>query len=485
MTRISRSGSSALAIAGALLLPLPSRAQDRSDSLPVDTLLFELDRMVVSASRTPEKITEAPATITRVGSEELDLTMVGSYLDALRHVKGLITSQVGVANITLNARGFGSAVPQRMLFLEDNRISALPDWVNASPAVLTTPRIDVASVEVITGPGAALYGADASNGVVSVETRDPRDFPGTTLEVIGGSRDYADVQFRHAGVRGAFGYKIVGEYFTVDDFEENLTYFGSWNEDEVLDWQQQALRTRGALAWYGDDLAIELAAGYNQTDGVWQTAVGRNLYDDWHYGFIQLEATRGRWYANFYRSQSSVQEHIHMFGYAMQRINSDRNSLGLSHDSIVALADFPGSTELHAAELQHRWTLRLPLEPLLVWGVQYRHDRIDSDRQWLTDQITGRDITFDVASAYAQLDVALTPRLSAVLAARYDEHSEYDDQFSPKGGILLEVAEGHSTRLTWNRAYRGPTPFMRHFMLPSASPGNAALPKHTRIHRTR
>ena len=77
---------------------------------------------------------------------------------------------------------------------------------------------------MLVGPGSALYGPDASAGVLTLQTKDPRQYPGTTVEVAGGARSYMDVQARHAGVRGNWGYKIMGEYQSADDYQNQLVY---------------------------------------------------------------------------------------------------------------------------------------------------------------------------------------------------------------------------------------------------------------------
>src|SRR5207302_6950220 len=89
-----------------------------------------------------------------------------------------------------------------------------------------TPKVDLAGLEVLIGPGSALYGPDASNGVLSLRTKDPRQYKGATLEVTGGNRSYGDIQGRYAGATsdGAFGYKVSGEYQRANDWADYLCY---------------------------------------------------------------------------------------------------------------------------------------------------------------------------------------------------------------------------------------------------------------------
>ncbi|HEX6912292.1 MAG TPA: carboxypeptidase-like regulatory domain-containing protein, partial [Longimicrobium sp.] len=163
-------------------------------ALQLEDKPFELDAMVVSASRTSERVTEAPATITRIGPEILDASVGNTFAGALKEVKGLDFVQVGMTSVGVNARGFNSSFNNRMLMVEDGRVMVLPE--NGLPVgqFTATPKVDLAGIEVLVGPGAALYGADASSGVISLTTKDPRDFPGLTVEVTGGNRSYRDLQ---------------------------------------------------------------------------------------------------------------------------------------------------------------------------------------------------------------------------------------------------------------------------------------------------
>jgi outer membrane receptor for ferrienterochelin and colicins len=153
----------------------------------------QLDGVVVSASRRSERITDAPATITHIGSDVLENSVGNSFAGALKNVKGLDFIQTGMTTVAINARGFNSSFNNRMLMLEDGRISVLPE--NGLPVgqLTATPKVDLAGMEVLVGPGSSLYGPDASNGVLALTTKDPRQYPGLTVEASGGTRQYADL----------------------------------------------------------------------------------------------------------------------------------------------------------------------------------------------------------------------------------------------------------------------------------------------------
>jgi iron complex outermembrane receptor protein len=449
---------------------------------------FELDAMVVSASRQSERVTEAPATITRIGTAELDATIGNTFAGALKEVKGLDFVQVGMTSVGINARGFNSSFNNRMLMVEDGRVMVLPE--NGLPVgqFTATPKVDLAGIEVLVGPGAALYGADASSGVISLTTKDPRDYPGLTVEVTGGNRSYRDLQARYAGSSGNWGYKVSGEFQEAEDWENRLTLVGSlartYREGDVaagtimpevgrggragLDWDASVLRGSGAIVRYFGDGRLELSGGASVTDGVGQTNVGRNQLENWGYNFQQLRFSNSHWFANVYRAQSKSGD-----SYATNRYtqayypNLARPAASrLSDEQLVAASDWPSDGRMYAGELQYNSRLPFLLNSALVVGTSYRQDVVSSDRQWLTDRLTGEDIEVAQFGAFGQLTAPVMPWMDVVLAGRYDSHENYDAQFSPKAGLVVRPIEGQNFRVTYNRAFKSPTILQTSFHIP-------------------
>ena len=83
--------------------------------------------MTVSASRRVEKITDAPATVTVIGTDQLDAAVGNTFASALKEAKGVDFIQVGMTSIAINARGFNSSFNNRMLQVEDGRIGVLAE----------------------------------------------------------------------------------------------------------------------------------------------------------------------------------------------------------------------------------------------------------------------------------------------------------------------------------------------------------------------
>ncbi|HET7459174.1 MAG TPA: TonB-dependent receptor [Gemmatimonadaceae bacterium] len=431
--------------------------------------------VVVSASRRAEKITEAPATVTRIEASEIENTVGNSFAPALKTAKGLDYVQIGMTSVAVNARGFNSAFNNRMLMLEDSKIAVLPESGLPIGGLTIVPKVDLASVEVLVGPGSALYGPDASNGVITLSTKDPREYPGTTLEATGGSRTYYDVQGRQAGVVGGgrFGYKIAGEYQAANDWENHNVYApinatAAPSQEQNADFNTNVARGEGALIYYlpGTGGQLDLSGGLSNLNGIGLTNVGRNQLVDYKYGNGQLRYTNRNWFAQAYQVETRSGDTYQLNGYAQNRLRYPT----ISDDSVRKLSAFPGEGHLSAAELQNTFALGMLNDMRITWGGQFRQDRVSSHRRWLSDRKTGEDVKIAQRGVYAQVDAPLTRWLKAVAAARYDKHEFYDAQWSPKAGLLFSPVSDQTVRVTFNRAFKSPSILQTSFFFPDFQP---------------
>ena len=453
-------------------------SQETTADIMLTSASTSLEAVVVSASRRVEKVTDAPATITSLSTEQLDNSVGNSIASAFKEVKGLDFIQVGMTAVAVNARGFNSSFNSRVLFVEDGRISVIPESGLPTGSLTPLSKVDLAGVEVLVGPGSALYGPDAANGVISTRTKDPRQYQGTTIEVAGGNRGYKDVQGRYAGVAGNLGYKVTGEYQDAKDWDNNLSYnsggsivapgtAGSVKETDLkipIDWKTSVARGTGGLVYYQGDNRLSFDAGMSKTNGVGQTSVGRNQLTGWGYNFLQARYTTPHWYLTAYREQSTSGKSFALNRFAGQQLNAANASL--TPDSLRLLADWPSDGRLLAAEVQGNYILEPLLNTAVVFGTQLRDDVVSSDRQWLTDRITKKDISNSQKGVYAQTTTPVMQWLDVVLAGRVDYPTTYQKQFSPKAGVIVKPMQDQAFRVTYNRAYKSPTILQTNFFIP-------------------
>ncbi len=447
--------------------------EDTHVDVTLENVAFALEPMVTSGSRTPEKITDAPATITSIDASMIENTAGNSFAPALKQVKGLDYVQTGMLAVGVNARGFNSAFNNRMLMLEDNRIASLVESGLPVGPLTTMTKLDLAKIEVLVGPGSALYGPDASNGVITLQSKDPRDYPGTSIDVSGGSRDFYDAQFRTAAaLSDRLWFKLTGEYENANDFTNHNIYApisGSTTPSPEIgaDFNTNVARGSGALVYYlPDDGRLEANAGMSRFNGLGLTSVGRNQLKNYEYKTMQAKYSNPNWFTQVYHTISNGGQTYQLNGYAQNRLAYPT----ISDDSARSLSAFPGEGQLTAAEIQNSFHAGALNDARVTWGFQYRHDDVTSDRRWLSDRQTGHDVTSDQRGIYGQVDTPLSSWLRFVVAARYDDHSNYNAQFSPKAGFLVTPVPDQTFRLTFNRAFKSPTVLQTNFFFPDFAP---------------
>jgi outer membrane receptor protein involved in Fe transport len=176
--------------------------------------------VVISASRVDERIMEAPLTIQKVSAKRIQNAPSGDYfgnLTTLRDVD-IINNSIGFK--IFNARGFNTAAPLRVVQFIDGVDNQLPT-INIVPGdMFGVSELDIADIEVISGPASAMYGPNAMQGVLSVTTKDPFKYRGVSVMVKAGNREFFQGQFRYADVfaNGKLGLKITGSAMTADDW---------------------------------------------------------------------------------------------------------------------------------------------------------------------------------------------------------------------------------------------------------------------------
>ncbi|HEY7482079.1 MAG TPA: TonB-dependent receptor plug domain-containing protein, partial [Gemmatimonadales bacterium] len=154
----------------------------------LEAVVISLGEIVVEgASRGPERIVEAPAAISVVPQEVLqNVAVTGQAPMALQSVPGVDIVQSGVNDFNVNARGFNSSLNRRVLTLQDGRDLSIAFLGSQEWNGMTQPLDDLGKVEMVRGPGSALYGANAFSGVINITTPEAREVLGSKLTIAGG-----------------------------------------------------------------------------------------------------------------------------------------------------------------------------------------------------------------------------------------------------------------------------------------------------------
>ena len=137
-----------------------------------------LDEIVVSASRTPERIFESPVTIEHYGLKEIRNTPSASFYGGLENLKGVDINTSSLTFQSVNTRGFATFNNTRFVQLVDGMDNSSPALNFVLGNLLGMTELDVYSVELLPGASSALYGANAFNGILFMKSKSPFTFPG-------------------------------------------------------------------------------------------------------------------------------------------------------------------------------------------------------------------------------------------------------------------------------------------------------------------
>ncbi|MGL2999883.1 TonB-dependent receptor domain-containing protein [Flavobacterium sp. RSSB_23] len=221
----------------------------------------KLDEIVVSASRTPERVLESPVTIERMGIAEIKKTASPSFYDGLENLKEVQMNTSSMSFKSINTRGFASVANTRFMQLVDGMDNSSPLLNFVLGNLIGVSEIDVQSVELLPGASSALYGANAFNGILFMNSKSPFSSPGITgyakfgqtTQKAAGTNDYVDYGVRMAAV---FSPKLAGKV--------NFTYMRGteWHavnyDDKTREGIDRNTINYDGINVYGDEVATNI-----------------------------------------------------------------------------------------------------------------------------------------------------------------------------------------------------------------------------------
>lgn len=191
----------------------------------------KLDEIVVSASRTPERVIESPVTIERMGLQEIKNTTAATFYDGLENLKEVNFNTSSISFKSINTRGFATVANTRFMQLVDGMDNSSPALNFVLGNLIGVSDIDVASVELLPGASSALYGANAFNGIMFMTSKSPFTNEGIsvyykygqTSQDVAGTNDYNDFGIRaakaftkHFALKANFTYMEASEWIAAD-----------------------------------------------------------------------------------------------------------------------------------------------------------------------------------------------------------------------------------------------------------------------------
>ena len=416
---------------GALLNASAARAQ--VDEHAHNHHAGEVEEIIVQATRSRRRVQDETIRVEVLSQEEIEeklLMRPGNISMMLNETGGLRVQVTSPALGSANVRIHGMRGRYTQLLAD-----GLPLYGGqaASLGLLQVPPSDLSQVEIIKGSASALYGGQALGGVINLVSKRPGPEPEGEIILNATTRDAQDLSTYAAMPLGS-GWS--GSVLT--NFNRQTDH--DLDRDEWIDMSgYRRLSTRPRFFYEGaDGSSVYLTVGAMTEDRRGGTESGGLAPDgdpfQQHQDTRRLDAGLvfehpvSNWGYAQIRTSAMSQSHEHRFG---QLLEEDR------HQTLLVEASLAGETTSSS------W----------VGGVAYQSDDYDADT------FPAFDYRYEAPAIFAQLEHDLGADVSVAASARWDNHNEYGDQFSPRVSFLYRPGPW-TIRASWGRGFYAPTPFV-------------------------
>ena len=180
-----------------------------------------MDVNVTSVSRRAEPLGETAAAITVLTSEDIRRSGVTNVPEALRLVPGIQVAQLNAGSWAISARGFNTRAANKLLVLIDGRTVYSPVFSGTFWELQDLILDDIERIEIVRGPGATLWGANAVNGIINIITKTAHQTKDTAVTVTGGGaedgdgRTWEEEGISDIGKGGRAGFLFITTYTTI------------------------------------------------------------------------------------------------------------------------------------------------------------------------------------------------------------------------------------------------------------------------------
>jgi iron complex outermembrane receptor protein len=427
-------GRTMLASFAAVLLAANSGAQGHQSVPDVTTLSMEdlMNMQVTSVSKRTQKVADAAAAVFVITQEDIRRSGATSIPEALRLVPGLEVARIDENKWAIASRGFNGRFDNKLLVLIDGRSVYTPLFSGVYWNVQDVMLEDIDRIEVIRGPGATLWGANAVNGVINIISKKAKDTQSGVVTAGAGSEERGSGGVRYGSKIGDTSYRAYGKYFNWGPslYPTGMTAHDGWDAMRGgfrADWTPagaNSLTLQGDIyhSKYGETLTVpSLNAPYSSTFPNNGNYSGGNIL--------------GRWNHSSEGSSMSLQMYYDNTTIA-------DNSLFVDHQNIFDM-DFQHG--FHVGDSQQ-----------FVWGLGYRSIRDRNDSSFSVS-LQPNQVTLNHFSAFVQDEISLVDnRLRLTFGSKFEHNDFTGFEVQPNARLLWTLTPNQSVWTAVSRAVRTP-----------------------------
>lgn len=386
---------------------------------------------VTLVSRTPEKLSEAASAIQVISNEDIRRSGATNVAEALRLAPNLQVAQLSSSVWIISARGFNNVFANKLLVMIDGRTVYTPLYGGVLWEQQNVLLEDVDHIEVVSGPGGTLWGANAVNGVINIITKTAKESAGLYASAAGGSfvKDMAALRYGGSIGKKAW-YKIYGQHFSRDHttLPNNKENTDAWNMTEGgfrLDWDPSE---RDAVTVQGE-----------YYDGRRKTAIAKSP--------LNGQNILARW-SRVLSPTSDLSAQVYYDRY-------------FRADAPTFSSDKMNTVDV---DLQHRFALGK--KQSIVWGTGYRFVKDDADFSVNASAgILPRYKNLDLFNAFVQDEILLAKSLRFVAGTKLLHNVYCGWEWQPNARLAWQ-REKSTAWAAASRAVRTPSRFDVDYFLP-------------------
>ncbi len=418
----------------ALTVMLACQATAFAQTDPMDFSLGELvAQEVISVARKRQDIGDVAAAVYVVSSEDIARMGVTTLPDALRLVPGVQVAAIGNNRWAVGVRGFNGRFTNSLLVMVDGRTVYSPLFSGTFWEALDIPLAEVDRIEVVRGPGASVWGANAVNGVVNIITKWARATQGDAAQVIVGSEDKALVYARHGGA--------------LDDGHYRLSYQGRTRDDS-----RQVNGDRGEDGWQTHRLGLRLEKFLGDPGelSVMGEVFRNDSRDQWNVPDITSPT--------LVRATRFVQrdEGVNLTARLNRSLDHGREwALQGSYQYVDSqVGDFL-SERRHTMDLDGQYRFSAGSHDLIVGAGLRHHDQEVVGNGFF--QVPQPHRRFGLASAFIHDEITLLPEeLTLTAGLKFEHHTWTGNEWQPNLRLAWKVAPDHMLWAAVSEASRTP-----------------------------
>ena len=407
--------------------------------------LMSIEVTVTSVAKRPQRLADAAAAIYVLDQEDIRRSGATSIPELLRLVPGLQVARIDASKWAISSRGFNDRFANKLLVLMDGRTVYTPLFTGVFWERQDTILADIDRIEVIRGPGAALWGANAVNGVINIITKKAEETQGAYASVLVGTEDQAIVSLRYGAEIAEGSHLRAYAKYRESDSGKN-TIGGGQGADN---WYQPRVGFRGDFTLSDQD-SLTLQGDIFKGD-LGETRLGAQLPPPFLQVYEDDANTFGANILGRWTRQLSEESHLSL------QIYYDHNESKFASLNLLGMGTEDITLDRNTFDVDFEHSFPIGDDHDILWGLGYRLNRTAANNASTAAFRDSKEVAH-LVSFFLQDEWTLVPEtLSLTLGSKFEYNSYTGFEYQPSAKVLWTPHTDHTLWFSAARAVRTPS----------------------------